>query len=73
MRHILIFNEATDALLNQIETIIKLIRSKAIGIVFCTQNPTDVPEEVLGQLGLKVQHALRAFTAKDRKAIRMAA
>lgn len=65
----LLFNEASDALLDQIEAIIKLIRSKAIGIYFCTQNPSDIPDEVLGQLGLKVQHALRAFTAKDRKAI----
>lgn len=65
----LLFKEASDALLDQIEAIIKLIRSKAIGIYFCTQSPTDIPDEVLGQLGLKVQHALRAFTAKDRKAI----
>jgi DNA helicase HerA-like ATPase len=60
-------------LLDQIETIIKLIRSKGVGIYFCTQLPTDVPEAVLSQLGLKVQHALRAFTAKDRKAIKMTA
>ncbi|MCO4822475.1 MAG: DUF853 family protein, partial [Flavobacteriaceae bacterium] len=64
----LIFNEASKALLNQIESIVKLIRSKGIGLYFVTQNPTDVPEAVLSQLGLKVQHALRAFTAKDRKA-----
>jgi len=69
----LIFNEASKALLNQIETIIKLIRSKGVGIFFVTQNPTDVPDNVLGQLGLKVQHALRAFTAKDRKAIKLTA
>ena len=69
----LIFNEASDALLNQIESIVKLIRSKGIGLYFVTQNPTDVPEEVLGQLGLKVQHALRAFTAKDRRAIKLTA
>lgn len=67
----LIFNEASKALLNQIETIIKLIRSKGVGIFFVTQNPTDVPEAILSQLGLKVQHALRAFTAKDRKAIKL--
>jgi len=60
-------------LLSQIESIVKLIRSKGIGLFFVTQNPNDVPEAVLGQLGLKVQHALRAFTAKDRKAIKMAA
>jgi DNA helicase HerA-like ATPase len=69
----LIFKEASKALLDQIETIIKLIRSKGVGIYFCTQLPTDVPEAVLSQLGLKVQHALRAFTAKDRKAIKMTA
>lgn len=69
----LIFQEASDALLQQIETIIKLIRSKGVGIFFCTQNPSDVPAPVLSQLGLKVQHALRAFTAADRKAIKQAA
>src|ERR1700733_8447133 len=69
----LIFQEASSALLQQIETIVKLIRSKGIGIFFCTQNPTDVPSGVLAQLGLKVQHALRAFTANDRKAIKQAA
>lgn len=67
----LIFKEASRALLSQIETIIKLIRSKGVGIFFCTQMPTDVPPEVLSQLGLKVQHALRAFTANDRKAIKL--
>lgn len=69
----LIFEEASDALQDQIENIVKLIRSKGVGIYFVTQNPADVPEEVLGQLGLKIQHALRAFTAKDRKAIKLAA
>jgi uncharacterized protein len=69
----LIFQEASEALLQQIETIIKLIRSKGIGIYFCTQNPMDVPASVLGQLGLKVQHALRAFTAADRKVIKQTA
>lgn len=69
----LIFNEASKALLSQIEGIVKLIRSKGIGLFFVTQNPNDVPEAVLAQLGLKVQHALRAFTAKDRKAIKLAA
>jgi uncharacterized protein len=67
----LIFNEASKALLNQIETIIKLIRSKGVGIFFVTQNPQDVPSAVLSQLGLKIQHALRAFTAKDRKDIKL--
>lgn len=69
----LIFKEASDALLDQIESIIKLIRSKGVGIYFCTQNPYDVPDAVLSQLGLKVQHALRAFTEKDRKAIKKTA
>lgn len=69
----LIFNTATKALLEQISTIIKLIRSKGVGVYFCTQDPSDVPEDVLGQLGLKVQHALRAFTAKDRTTIRKTA
>ncbi len=69
----LVFQEATDALLQQIETIIKLIRSKGVGIFFCTQNPQDVPAAILSQLGLKVQHALRAFTAADRKTIKQAA
>ncbi|HLP20427.1 MAG TPA: helicase HerA-like domain-containing protein, partial [Chitinophagales bacterium] len=69
----LIFEEASKALLDQIETIVKLIRSKGVGIFFCTQNPTDIPDDVLAQLGLKVQHALRAFTAKDRKQIKLTA
>jgi hypothetical protein len=69
----LIFDQAGKALLDQIETIVKLIRSKGIGVFFVTQNPTDVPEGVLSQLGLKVQHALRAFTAIDRKAIKLTA
>lgn len=65
----LVFSSASKDLLEKIEAIIKLIRSKGVGVYFCTQTPTDVPDNVLGQLGLKVQHALRAFTAKDRKAI----
>jgi DNA helicase HerA-like ATPase len=69
----LIFQEASEALLQEIETIVKLIRSKGIGIFFCTQNPMDVPASVLAQLGLKVQHALRAFTAADRKTIKQTA
>lgn len=69
----LVFNEASQALLDQIETIVKLIRSKGVGLFFCTQNPQDVPNAVLGQLGMKVQHALRAFTAKDRKDIKLTA
>jgi uncharacterized protein len=69
----LIFNQASKALLDQIETIIKLIRSKGIGVYFVTQNPMDVPASVLAQLGLKIQHALRAFTANDRQAIKQTA
>lgn len=69
----LVFQEATAVLLQQIETIIKLIRSKGVGIFFCTQNPQDVPASILSQLGMKVQHALRAFTAADRKTIKQAA
>lgn len=69
----LVFSEATDALMQQIEAIIKLIRSKGVGIYFITQNPADIPESILAQLGMKVQHSLRAFTAKDRKAIKLAA
>ena len=69
----LVFNNASKPLLDQIESIIKLIRSKGVGIYFITQIPTDVPEAVLSQLGLKIQHALRAFTANDRKAIQKTA
>lgn len=69
----LIFNEASTALIQQLETVIKLIRSKGVGIFFCTQNPTDIAPSVLSQLGLKIQHALRAFTANDRKAIKQTA
>ena len=68
----LIFEEASDELLDQLESIVKLIRSKGVGLIFVTQNPADIPDDVLGQLGLKIQHALRAFTAKDRKAIKLA-
>jgi len=69
----LIFEDAEKSLLDEIETVIKLIRSKGVGIFFCTQLPTDIPNDVLGQLGMKVQHALRAFTANDRKAIHLVA
>ena len=65
----LIFKEASKSLLAQIETMVKLIRSKGVGIYFITQIPGDVPENVLSQLGLKIQHALRGFTAKDKKEI----
>jgi len=69
----LLFNEAPKALLEKIEQVVRLIRSKGVGIYFVTQNPMDVPEVVLGQLGNRVQHALRAFTPKDQKAVRAAA
>jgi hypothetical protein len=70
--HIL-FDNAPKALLNKIEQVVKLIRSKGIGIYFITQNPLDIPDDVLGQLGNRIQHALRAFTPKDQKAVRAAA
>ena len=65
----LLFNRAPRALVDKIEQVIRLIRSKGIGIYFISQSPLDIPEEVLGQLGLKIQHALRAFTPKDKKAV----
>lgn len=68
----LIFKEASKTLLGQIETMVKLIRSKGVGIYFITQIPGDIPEDVLSQLGMKIQHALRGFTAKDRKEINKA-
>ncbi|MCW0484425.1 helicase HerA-like domain-containing protein [Gaoshiqia sediminis] len=68
----LIFKNASRSLLDQLEMTIKLIRSKGVGIFFVTQSPTDIPAAILGQLGTKVQHALRAFTANDRKAIKSA-
>ncbi len=67
----LVFDSASRALQDQIETIVKLIRSKGVAIFFITQNPTDIPNDILSQLGLKIQHALRAFTARDRKAIKL--
>ena len=69
----LLFDDAPKALQEKIEQVVRLIRSKGVSVFFVTQNPKDVPEDVLAQLGLKVQHALRAFTAKDRKAIKLAA
>jgi hypothetical protein len=69
----LLFNNSNKIIQDKIESVIKLIRSKGVGIIFCTQTPADISENVLGQLGLKIQHALRAFTAKDRKAIKMMA
>ena len=69
----LIFDNASKALQDQLEAIVKLIRSKGVGLFFCTQNPNDIPESILAQLGMKIQHALRAFTAKDRQAIKLVA
>ncbi len=69
----LIFKNASEVLLQQLEAIVKLIRSKGVGLFFITQLPTDIPNDILSQLGLKVQHALRAFTAKDRKNIKLTA
>ena len=69
----LLFNDAPKALLEKIEQVVRLIRSKGIGVYFCTQNPLDVPETVLGQLGNRVQHALRAFTPRDQEAVKAAA
>ena len=69
----LLFNEAPPALLEKIEQVVRLIRSKGVGVYFITQNPLDVPETVLGQLGNRVQHALRAFTPRDQKAVKTAA
>lgn len=69
----LIFREATKTLMDQLETVIKLIRSKGVGIFFCTQVPGDIPDNILSQLGSKFQHAMRAFTARDRKDIKLVA
>ena len=69
----LLFNEAPPALLEKIEQVVRLIRSKGVGVYFVTQNPLDIPDTVLGQLGNRVQHALRAFTPRDQKAVKSAA
>ncbi len=69
----LLFNDAPKALVKKIEQVVRLIRSKGVGVYFVTQSPLDIPEEVLGQLGNRVQHALRAFTPKDQKAVKAAA
>jgi hypothetical protein len=69
----LLFDDAPKALVDKVEQVARLIRSKGVGVYFITQNPADVPEDILGQLGNRVQHALRAFTAKDRKQLRLAA
>ncbi len=69
----LLFDDAPKALVDKVEQVARLIRSKGVGVYFVTQNPADVPEDILGQLGNRVQHALRAFTARDQKALRQAA
>jgi DNA helicase HerA-like ATPase len=69
----LLFDDASEALLDKVEQVVRLIRSKGVGIYFVTQNPADLPDSVLGQLGNRVQHALRAFTPRDQKAVRVAA
>jgi len=69
----LLFDDAPPGLMRRVEQVVRLIRSKGVGVYFCSQNPDDVPDEVLGQLGNRVQHALRAFTPRDQKAIRAAA
>ncbi|MDX2481304.1 MAG: DUF853 family protein [Desulfuromusa sp.] len=69
----LLFNDTPKSLLNKIEQVVRLIRSKGVGIYFITQSPLDIPEDILGQLGLKIEHALRAFTAKDRKTVKAVA
>ncbi len=65
----LLFNMASPALLEKIEQVVRLIRSKGVGLYFVTQNPFDIPEKILTQLGNRVQHALRAFTPRDRKVV----
>src|SRR4030095_16953158 len=69
----LLFGEIPPALLEKIEQVVRLIRSKGVGVYFVTQNPRDVPDAVLGQLGNRVQHALRAFTPADQKLVKSAA
>ena len=69
----MLFQDTSKALLDKIEQVIRLIRSKGVGIYFITQSPTDIPENILGQLGNRVQHALRAYTPKDQKAVKTAA
>lgn len=69
----LLFNDMPTSLLEKVEQIVRLIRSKGVGVYFCTQNPADIPQTILGQLGNRVQHALRAYTPNDQKAVRVAA
>lgn len=69
----LLFDDAPKALVDKIEQVVRLIRSKGVGIYFVSQSPLDIPEDVLGQLGMKIQHALRAFTPKEQKAVKVVA
>ena len=69
----LLFNDAPSALVEKVEQVVRLIRSKGVGVYFVTQSPADIPDNILGQLGNRVQHALRAFTPKDQKAVKTAA
>jgi len=69
----LLFNEAPKVLIERIELVVRLVRSKGVGVYFVTQNPLDIPDSVLAQLGNRVQHALRAFTPRDQKAVKAAA
>jgi DNA helicase HerA-like ATPase len=69
----LLFADAPPALLEKVELVVRLIRSKGVGVFFVTQNPIDIPDKVLGQLGNRVQHALRAFTPRDQKAVKATA
>lgn len=69
----LLFNDMPSSLLEKVDQIVRLIRSKGVGVYFCTQNPADIPERILGQLGNRVQHALRAYTPNDQKAVKVAA
>jgi DNA helicase HerA-like ATPase len=69
----LLFDDAPDVLMQKVEQVVRLIRSKGIGVYFCSQNPLDIPDIVLGQMGNRIQHALRAFTPRDQKAVRAAA
>lgn len=69
----LLFNDMPSSLLEKVEQIVRLIRSKGVGVYFCTQNPADIPPAILGQLGNRIQHALRAYTSNDQKAVRVAA
>ena len=72
-RRTLLFSDAPPALRNRVEQVVRLIRSKGVGVYFCSQYPDDVPGEILGQLGNRIQHALRAFTPRDQKSVRTAA